>query len=152
MRPLASRMVRAAAVASFVVAATAGAVPAAQATPIPPCSGAGCNGLDPQTTGCGGSAYTVASFNFDNGAVTALLRYSTWCHANWTTLSIHNYLPADSGEFWVQNQNNNAQYYSFDTLSGATSTWTNMVNGIPLARSCVQDNVSYPNGHCTLWH
>jgi uncharacterized membrane protein len=156
MRLHAARIARTVALASLLAAAAGVAVPAvAHADPPPPCYGSSCNGKDPQATGCAGSfAYTVASFTIDYGKVSVLLRYSDWCHANWTTISIQQYAPADAGEFWVQNKNGDAQYYGFDVLSGYSTYWTNMVNGIPLARSCVQDNVSYPNpgGHCTGWY
>jgi len=122
-------------VVSFVAAMTAVVAPAARADPPPPCYGSGCNGKDPQATGCSGSfAYTVASFTVDYGYIRVMLRYSDWCHANWTTVSIQQYAPADGGEFWVENTYGNKQYYGFDV--GQYSTfWTNMVNGIPKARS-----------------
>ena len=154
MKPVISRIVQALVVMSFVAAMTAVVAPAARADPPPPCYGSGCNGKDPQATGCSGSfAYTVASFTVDYGYIRVMLRYSDWCHANWTTVSIQQYAPADGGEFWVENTYGNKQYYGFDV--GQYSTfWTNMVNGIPKARSCEFDNVTYngTNPGCTGWY
>ena len=157
MRLHAARVVCTTAFVSLLAAGVSFVVPtAAHADPPPPCYGSSCNGKDPQATGCAGSfAYTVASFNIDSGAVTVALRYSDWCHSNWTTVYVHNILPADGGEFWVQNTSGDAQYYGFDTLNGTGSYWTNMVNGIPLARSCVHDDNSYPDSShpgCTGWY
>ena len=45
------------------------------------CSGNGCNGLNPETTGCGADAYTVQTAVFSNTSVE--LRYSRRCGANW---------------------------------------------------------------------
>src|SRR5438105_3130761 len=45
------------------------------------CSGNGCNGLNPQTTGCAASAYTVLTAVFSNASVE--LRYSRTCQTNW---------------------------------------------------------------------
>jgi hypothetical protein len=152
-----ARMIRTTALASLLAAIAMMAVPGtAHADPPPPCYGSSCNGKDPQALGCAGSfAYTVASFNIDRGAVTIALRYSDWCHSNWATAYVHNVLPADGGEFWVQNKNGDAQYYGFDTLNGTGSYWTSMVNGLPLARSCVNDDISYPDSRhpgCTGWY
>jgi hypothetical protein len=159
MRQLAARIHGIRVIVGALTLATAGVVAgpgAARADPPPPCYGASCNGKDPQALGCAGSfAYTVASFNMDYGGVTIALRYSDWCHANWTTAYVHPNAYADGAEFWVQNKNGDAQYYGFDTLDGPGGYWTNMVNGLPLARSCVQDDVSYPDPNypgCTGWY
>ncbi len=49
------------------------------------CIGNGCNGLDPETTGCAGDAYTVrvpgGTASFDTGSIE--LRYSPTCGTNW---------------------------------------------------------------------
>jgi hypothetical protein len=158
MKRKAARMLRAAVFVSLLAGMASLALPAvAHADPPPPCYGSSCNGKDPQATGCAGSFFTstVASFNIDSGAVTVTLRYSDWCHANWATVYVHDILPAEGGEFWVQNTNGDAQYYGYDTLSGTGGYWTNMVNGVPLARSCVNDDLSYPDPNhpgCTGWH
>ena len=125
---------------------------AAHADPTPPCYGSACNGKDPQSMGCAGSnAYTVTSFNIDHGFATVSLRYSDWCHANWATVSTH-INGGDGGEFWVENKNHDAQYWGFDEGNIPTTFWTNMVNGVPLARACVKDNVSFPGSPgCTGW-
>ncbi len=45
------------------------------------CSGDGCDGLNPATTGCSADAYTVRTAVFSNSYVE--LRYSPTCGANW---------------------------------------------------------------------
>ena len=45
------------------------------------CSVTGCNGRDPQTTGCAADAYTVQTAVFSNAFVE--LRYSPTCKTNW---------------------------------------------------------------------
>jgi uncharacterized membrane protein len=150
-----------------VALATAGSAivaPAAHADPTPPCYGASCNGKDPENIGCAGSnAFTVSSFNIggnmlpvDGGGavITISLRYSDWCHANWTVATVHGNYPGDAAEFWVQNRNGDSAYYGVNTLSDYGNYWTNMVNGVPLARACVVDEVSFPSFQhpgCTGW-
>jgi Protein of unknown function (DUF2690) len=100
--------------------------------------------------GCAGSnAYSVASFNIDHNDVTVTLRYSDWCHANWTTLSVHPHAVADSGWFSVQNKNGDEQDGDFGTFGGATTIWTYMVNGVPAAESCVDTGAE---SGCTGWY
>ena len=45
------------------------------------CSGDGCDGLNPETTGCAAGAYTVQTAVFSNSYVE--LRYSPTCKTNW---------------------------------------------------------------------
>jgi uncharacterized membrane protein len=148
---------------ALATAGSAMVAPAAHADPTPPCYGASCNGKDPQSTGCSSDASTVSSFGIggnmlpiDGGGavVTISYRYSGWCGANWAVATVHNMFPDDAGEFWVENKLGNSAYYGFDTLSDYGNYWTNMVNGIPLARACVVDNVSFPSFQhpgCTAW-
>src|SRR5881275_994214 len=49
--------------------------------PLVTCSGNGCNGLNPATTGCSADAYTVQTATFSNSFVE--LRYSPTCGTNW---------------------------------------------------------------------
>ena len=49
--------------------------------PLVSCSGNGCNGLNPATTGCSADAYTVQTAVFSNSFVE--LRYSPTCGTNW---------------------------------------------------------------------
>jgi Protein of unknown function (DUF2690) len=49
--------------------------------PQAPCSGNGCDGLDPAAVGCSADAYTVQTAVFGNSYVE--LRYSPMCGANW---------------------------------------------------------------------
>jgi len=122
----------------------------ASADPPPPCYGASCNGKDPHALGCDGwVAYTIASFPVNYGSSTVLLRYSTWCHANWTTVSTPG---SNLGVFaWVENAYGDR--YNTGAVNGGNS-WTAMVNGVPLARSCAVDNAGYSfaNPGCTGWN
>ena len=122
----------------------------AAADPPPPCYGASCNGKDPHALGCDGwVAYTIASFPVNYGTSTILLRYSTWCHANWTTVSTPG---INLGVFaWVENAYGDR--YNVGAVEHGNS-WTAMVNGIPLARSCAADNAGYSlaNPGCTGWN
>src|SRR5438105_5919813 len=47
----------------------------------PQCSGEGCDGLNPATTGCSAGAFTVQTAVFSNSFVE--LRYSPTCGTNW---------------------------------------------------------------------
>ena len=49
--------------------------------PLVGCSGSGCNGLNPATTGCSADAFTVQTAVFSNSRVE--LRYSPTCGTNW---------------------------------------------------------------------
>jgi Protein of unknown function (DUF2690) len=60
-----------------------------QISPRVTCSGNGCNGLDPEQTGCAADAYTVkvsgGTVSFRTGSVE--LRYSPRCGTNWARVS-----------------------------------------------------------------
>jgi hypothetical protein len=120
----------------------------AAADPQPPCYEWGCNGKDPHTLGCDQSAYTITSFPINYGSASVLLRYSTRCHANWTTISTPGYNIGANA--WIENTY--GDWYSVGAVSYGNA-WTAMVNGYPLARSCAVDNVSYTwaNPGCTAW-
>lgn len=55
--------------------------PAAVVTPMVSCSGSGCDGRDPEVTGCAASAVTVDSVTTSFG--TFDLRFSRTCQTNW---------------------------------------------------------------------
>ncbi|MET9269726.1 DUF2690 domain-containing protein [Kribbella sp. NPDC003557] len=52
-----------------------------------PCTYAGCNGLDPETTGCSNDAVTKLDLLTTYGGYRAELRWSPSCHAFWTRVS-----------------------------------------------------------------
>jgi hypothetical protein len=64
---------------------TTGQTPTKHLLPHVTCSGNGCNGLDPEQTGCAAGAYTVnvpgGTVSFRTGYVQ--LRYSPTCGTNW---------------------------------------------------------------------
>lgn len=124
---------------------------AAHADPTPPCYGSSCNGKDPHALGCDGSfARTIASIPVGApGSATLNLRYSDWCHANWAMVATPG--PNSGVNYWVENANGDKQYGG---AADYTNTWTNMVNGVPLARACAVDNYKYPptKPGCTSWN
>src|SRR5438876_9566962 len=65
---------------------TAHAVSLQQAQPQVACSGRGCDGQDPITTGCDYDAYTVTSQDI-NGLGLVELRYSPTCGTNWARVT-----------------------------------------------------------------
>jgi hypothetical protein len=70
---------------TFSQVATSYAHTAQPQRPHVTCSGAGCNGLDPEATGCANDAYTVkvkgGTVSFRTGRIE--LRYSPTCGTNW---------------------------------------------------------------------
>lgn len=68
--------------------------------PLASCSGTGCNGKDPQTTGCGNGATTLASkdiyaYGTEYYVVGKLeLRYSPTCKTKWSRVTRYNSNPA----------------------------------------------------------
>jgi hypothetical protein len=63
--------------------------------PPPPCSGAACNGLDPEATGCAASANAYLSFpycyimNLGISAALVEMRYSYGCGTKWTRTTLN---------------------------------------------------------------
>jgi hypothetical protein len=112
------------------------AVPAQGTVIAGTCSGAGCDGQDPQSTGCAADAINAAVTS--EGGVTLQLRYSPSCHANWARMLPGQFL----WHFTVYNANG-AQHDS--TGFRQDSTWTRMVDGNVKAEAC------FDNGNCTGW-
>jgi hypothetical protein len=48
------------------------------------CAGEGCSGLDPYTTGCAASFYTLRSLDDSSGLLRVELEYSVLCGTKWT--------------------------------------------------------------------
>jgi uncharacterized protein DUF2690 len=98
--------------------------------PLVSCSGNGCNGLNPATTGCSADAYTVQTATFSNSFVE--LRYSPTCGTNWGRVISR--VGATSLTVTIQ-RNDNLSY----TFSGGNFTyaWVAMVYApsVP-ARAC----------------
>ena len=110
--------------------------------PLVGCSGSGCNGLNPATTGCSADAYTVQTATFSNSFVQ--LRYSPTCGTNWGRVISR--VGATSLVITIQ-RNDNLTY----TFSGGNFTfaWVAMVYApnVP-ARAC--GGVSSTSG-CTAF-
>jgi hypothetical protein len=122
---------------ALLVASAAPALAAAKpAAPSGTCSGAGCDGQDPQSTGCAADAINAAVTS--EGGVTLQLRYSPSCHANWARM-----LPGQFGWHFTVYNANGAQQDS--TGFGQDSTWTAMVDGNVKAEAC------FDNRNCTGW-
>lgn len=66
---------------AFVGVSTAAAHATQRSHPQVTCSGNGCNGQNPATTGCAADARTVQTATFSNSFVQ--LRYSPTCGTNW---------------------------------------------------------------------
>jgi hypothetical protein len=125
--------------ASAISAGTFLATPAS-AQPRGHCYGSGCNGQDPQSTGCAtdtvdNPTWTSPPLTQINGqGVTLYLRYSPLCNSNWARLVVNDpAFPLNS--LWVENQNGNRSYFS--NQSGS-SLWSGMVDGSVAARACVE--------------
>lgn len=109
--------------------------------PHPRCTGPTCVGKDPQTLGCGGSNGTdLASVTAPGGGATITLRWSDWCTANWADISEQ--WPDD---WFVETADGHVERYSGD------GNWTFMVDGVQLARACVQ-GYGHANYACTAWY
>lgn len=110
--------------------------------PLVSCSGNGCNGLNPATTGCSADAYTVQTAVFSNSFVE--LRYSPTCGTNWGRVISR--VGATTLTVTIQ-RNDNLSY----TFSGGNFTyaWVAMVYApnVP-ARAC--GGVSATSG-CTAF-
>lgn len=101
------------------------------------CSGTGCRGLDPSTSGCSASAYTVAGWadvSGTNGTVRNELRYSTSCVSNWSRATVR---ANNSNTIWLyakvwEKPNPGWYYYQYIgaiPLSVGSSVYTKMVSG-----------------------
>jgi hypothetical protein len=90
------------------------------------CSGTGCNGLDPISTGCSNTTTTAAqaSGSGASGSLTIYLRYSTACVSNWA------YVASNSGNRYVRAEVNVYQW-QYRAAGNTTSTYSNMVDGTP---------------------
>jgi hypothetical protein len=64
-----------------------------------PCTYAGCNGLDPETTGCSNDAVTKLDLLSYYGGYIAELRWSPSCHAFWTRLRYDSSTSGGDGQY-----------------------------------------------------
>ena len=121
---------------------------------IPPCSDTGCNGVDPQSSGCSAgppAAYTVAyigqqqnGYKWDDE-----LRYESWCSANWGRTTCLRSIGPNNCPSEVSFESSSQGYYDLAFNDGIyTTNWTWMKSG-----SSSQDRVCrwHNSGICTLW-
>ena len=104
------------------------ATPSALAAP--PCTYAGCNGKDPETTGCGKDAVTKDSLQAS--LILAELRWSPSCHAFWTRIrwdpangGIGQYALIQGGK-WNENGDPTAMITYTSNPEG--NPWTKMIS------------------------
>ena len=87
------------------------------------CSGFGCNGLDPVSTGCDLDAYTVSltggTVSFRTGTIQ--LRYSPTCGTNWGRV----YSRVGNTQLLVGIRRNDGRFYF--TVGSGTRLWSPMV-------------------------
>ena len=101
------------------------------------CSGAGCNGTDPQTSGCGASGRTIATNNIyaygTEYAVVGLLelRWSDVCQTNWSRITRYTFNPPypyarpflstpSGGTYYSWPGSTTAQKWSYQTFAPTT--------------------------------
>jgi uncharacterized protein DUF2690 len=128
------------ATAAAAVAGTAalGSLPAQAA----PCTYAGCNGLDPQTTGCSNDAVTKLDLVAGIG-ILAELRWSPSCHTFWTRLRWN---PENGGQgqqayiaggVYDANGKPVTKIVYTTAADGSGPTWTRMISqAYPWERFC----------------
>lgn len=107
-----------------------------------PCTYAGCNGKDPQATGCGNDAVTKLEFSI-NIAVRVQLRWSPTCHAFWTRVVT---APENNGQgqygyiaggSYDANGKAVTQIVYRGDSTGAGPSWTKMISqAYPWERFC----------------
>ena len=88
------------------------------------CSGNGCNGLDPVSTGCARDGITVTTtggtVSFRTGTIQ--LRYSPTCGTNWGRV----FSTIGTTQLWVSIRRDDGRFY-FTVGSGITRLWSPMV-------------------------
>ncbi len=108
-------------------------------TALAGCSGAGCVGLDPHSTGCDAHASTVSSAYGRTTQGVAVIyveeRWSSACVANWTRIT-----NLTSSGNWMEanliDQNNSSSQPWEGWVPGGNISWTNMGNGYHVQRAC----------------
>lgn len=113
------------------------------------CSGTGCNGKDPQSSGCASGATTVATAYFTGGYVE--LRWSATCQTNWARVvstSGNKYLKAyivqqNVGELYASN------VYGQSTYSPMKYAPTGQIYIQACGFMATQPNTDVGSGNCT---
>ena len=122
------------------------------------CWDLGCNGSDPQGTGCSASAYTVYTVALKDSAGTTLgtveLRYSNGCGANWARTT--GYAQYDPHAAWADVYNSLGQHEPGDYTDSSPPTllWSYMLGGAGEADKACGELVDAGSGTgqwCTNW-
>ncbi|MGW4650000.1 DUF2690 domain-containing protein [Kitasatospora sp. NPDC004289] len=117
--------------ASLALLATGIAVAPAQPAAAAACTGAGCNGKDPDTTGCASDGKLLETKALD-GSVKVQLFGSAACKAKWAR-SVD---APNGGAVLVANRDYSVKY-TRKTDGARKYVWTAMVNGNNPARACL---------------
>ncbi|TDW90155.1 uncharacterized protein DUF2690 [Kribbella pratensis] len=127
-----------AAVAAVAGISVLNTVPAAAA----PCTYAGCNGLDPETTGCSNDAVTKLDLITTYGLYLAELRWSPSCHAFWTRIRPHDSEGGDGAQAYIAGGVYDANgspvtKIVYTSVPQNGETWTKMISqAYPWERFC----------------
>lgn len=127
--------------ATLILGATMVVAPT-MASASPSCSGSGCNGRDPYTSGCAQGAYEVTSagryltnpYGGTNGSIVHLF-WSPSCRTNWTVVTQRQSCSDIQGTRVVAN-----------VLNRSTGQWVNYAYGAKTAPTYVWGNMVYSPG------
>jgi hypothetical protein len=114
----------------------------------PPCYGASCVGEDPTMTNpqgvsCADTAVDLATVRSASDGYSVTLRWSNWCHANWTRWPSDTPSSASSG-FFTRTSDGHVEW--------SRGYYTYMVNGYETAQACI---IPYSPPHtpiCSGWY
>lgn len=111
----------------------------------PPCSGTGCNGKNPETTGCYTDAQTIDQLTPPGGGGTVELRYSAWCDAAWARSNNYSMNSYVSG--WSASSGG---YEIIRELTSPDVLYSPMVSYTYWVDVCMQ--AAYSSYYCTARH
>ncbi|MFJ8039349.1 DUF2690 domain-containing protein [Kitasatospora sp. NPDC096147] len=132
-KPTAPARLLAVLTASLALTATGFAVAPAQPAVAAACTGAGCNGKDPEATGCARDGKLLESRTWGQpGNVKVQLYSSAACKAKWAR-SVD---APSGGAVMVANRDYTVKHVR-KTDGAKKYVWTPMVNGNATARACV---------------
>jgi hypothetical protein len=117
------------------------------------CSGTGCDGKDPDTTGCSSSAYNVETINIISSGRyigTADLRWSPTCETNWGR-AYKSSGGSETVDARVYNIDRGIGYVGFGFGGPGTTVWSPMVHA-PTTRSKGCGAIGGVGWQCTSYH
>lgn len=112
-----------------------------QARPSATCSGSGCNGVDPQGSGCSAitGQFTQKDGSAGSGTVQADLRYSSGCQSKWSRAT--NIYPGAIRKLSARLTDNTVSHLNVEPSFSSSiyaQLWTDMHNGSSTLCSIVQ--------------